>query len=98
MLVDDEEVLENIFKNTEMVISAHCEDEVMIKDNLARFTEKYGDDIPIKSHPLIRSAEACYLSSSKAIALAKKKQGQRLHVFSCIYRNRNRPFSAMIFL
>jgi dihydroorotase len=80
MLVDDEEVLEKIFRSTEMVISTHCEDETTIKNNLAKYKMEYGDDIPIKYHPLIRSAEACYLSSSKAIALAKKT-GARLHVF-----------------
>ena len=80
MLVDDEEVIEKIFRNTEMVISAHCEDETTIKRNLDRYKEKFGDDIPVKYHPLIRSAEACYLSSSKAIALAKKT-GARFHVF-----------------
>lgn len=80
MLVDDEVVLEKIFRSTEMVISSHCEDETTIKNNLATYKAKYGDDIPVKNHPLIRSAEACYLSSSKAIALAKKT-GARLHVF-----------------
>nr|WP_252732420.1 dihydroorotase [Cellulophaga baltica] len=80
MLVDREEVIEDIFRNTEMVISAHCEDETTIKNNLAAYKEKYGDDIPMESHPLIRSAEACYLSSSKAIDLAKKT-GARFHVF-----------------
>ncbi|SMC44158.1 dihydroorotase [Cellulophaga tyrosinoxydans] len=80
MLVDNEEVIEKIFRNTEMVISAHCEDETTIKNNLAKYKEQYGDDIPTKYHPLIRSAEACYLSSSKAIALAKKT-GARFHVF-----------------
>lgn len=80
MLVDDEVVIEEIFRNTEMVISTHCEDEGTIKRNLAEYKEKYGDDIPIKYHPKIRSEEACYLSSSKAIELAKKT-GARLHVF-----------------
>ncbi len=80
MLVDDEQVIENIFKNTELVISAHCEDETTIKQNLERYKNEYGDDIPVKYHPLIRSEEACYLSSSKAISLAKKT-GARLHVF-----------------
>ncbi len=80
MLVDDEAVLEKIFSNTEMVISTHCEDEQTIRQNLAIYKGEYGDDIPIKYHPLIRSEEACYLSSSKAIALAKKT-GARLHVF-----------------
>jgi len=80
MLVDDEKILEQIFRNTEMVISAHCEDEGTIRANLAKYKEKYGDNIPIEMHPIIRSAEACYLSSSKAIDLAKKT-GARLHVF-----------------
>ncbi len=80
MLVDDEVVLEQIFNNTEMVISTHCEDETTIKQNLSSYKEKFGEDIPIKCHPLIRSEEACYLSSSKAVALARKT-GARLHVF-----------------
>lgn len=80
MLVDDEVVLEKIFRSTEMVISAHCEDETTIKNNLEKYKNQYGDDIPVKYHPLIRSEEACYLSSSKAIALAKET-GARLHVF-----------------
>ncbi|MCK0161495.1 dihydroorotase [Allomuricauda sp. F6463D] len=80
MLVDNEKVLEQIFSNTEMVISAHCEDEGTIRANMEKYKEMYGDDIPIAMHPIIRSAEACYLSSSKAIALAKKT-GARLHVF-----------------
>ncbi|MEO1011459.1 MAG: dihydroorotase [Bacteroidota bacterium] len=80
MLVDNEAVLEKIFENTEMVICTHCEDEGTIRDNLAKYKGKYGEDIPIASHPLIRSEEACYLSSSKAISLAKST-GARLHVF-----------------
>ena len=80
MLVDNEQVIESIFNNTEMVISAHCEDETTIRENLAKYKEEFGDAIPIKNHPLIRSAEACYISSSKAIALAKKT-GARFHVF-----------------
>ncbi|WP_149274560.1 dihydroorotase [Pareuzebyella sediminis] len=80
MLVDDEAVIEAIFRNTEMVISVHCEDEHTIRENLERYKAQYGDDIPIKYHPRIRSEEACYLSSSKAIGLAKKT-GARLHVF-----------------
>lgn len=80
MLVDDEKVIENIFRNTEMVISAHCEDETTIRENLAKYKAEYGDDIPLELHPIIRSEEACYLSSSRAIALAKKT-GARLHVF-----------------
>jgi len=80
MLVDNEKVLTNIFKSTNMLIVTHCEDETTIKKNLSFYKKKYGNDIPIKFHPLIRSEEACYLSSSKAIALAKKT-GARLHVY-----------------
>ena len=80
MLVDDEVVIERIFRNTELVISAHCEDETTIRNNLEHYKEKFGDDIPVGYHPLIRSAEACFLSSSRAIDLARKT-GARLHVF-----------------
>ena len=80
MLVDNEAVLEKIFSSTKMIISVHCEDEATIKKNTKEFTKKYGDNIPVKYHPIIRSEEACYLSSSKAIELAKKT-GARLHVF-----------------
>lgn len=80
MLVDDEEVLEKIFSSTKMIISVHCEDETTIQDNLATAKAVYGDNIPMAMHPKIRSEEACYISSSKAVALAKKT-GARLHVF-----------------
>ena len=80
MLVDNEAVLENIFSSTKMIISVHCEDETTIQENTKKYTDKYGEDIPIKYHPMIRSEEACYLSSSKAIELAKKT-GARLHIF-----------------
>ena len=63
-----------------MVISTHCEDEGTIRANMEKYQKQYGDDIPINLHPIIRSEEACYLSSSNAIALAKKT-GARLHVF-----------------
>jgi len=80
MLVDNEEVLEKIFSSTKMLIAVHCEDEATIRKNTEHYKAIYGDDIPLKFHPLIRSEEACYLSSSKAIELAKKT-GARLHVF-----------------
>lgn len=80
MLVDDESVLEKIFSSTKMLIAVHCEDEATIKTNLENYLNEYGDNIPIKMHPLIRSEKACYISSSKAINLAKKT-GARLHVF-----------------
>lgn len=80
MLVDNPEVLEKIFSSTDLLISVHCEDEETIRAHTKKFMEEYGDDIPIKFHPAIRSSEACYLSSSRAIELAKKT-GARLHVF-----------------
>ncbi len=80
MLVDNEEALEKIFSSTKMLIAVHCEDEATIKANLEKYKEEFGDDIPVTMHHLIRSEEACYISSSKAIALAKKT-GARLHVF-----------------
>ncbi|WP_456313591.1 dihydroorotase [Pseudomonas shirazensis] len=80
MLVDNEATLEKIFSSTPMLIAVHCEDETTIQNNLAIFKEQYGEDIPVTAHHLIRSAEACYISSSKAVALAKKT-GARLHIF-----------------
>ena len=80
MLVDNPKVLEEIFSKTNLLISVHCEDEKTIKNNLEKYLKEFGDGIPIEMHPKIRSAEACYLSSSKAIELAKKT-GARLHVF-----------------
>jgi dihydroorotase len=80
MLVDDPEVLEKIFSSTDLLIAVHCEDEATIKQNLKEHIEQFGEDIPLKYHPIIRSEEACYLSSSKAIELANKT-GARLHVF-----------------
>lgn len=80
MLVDNPDVLEKIFKSTDLVISVHCEDEETIKANTSKYIAEYGEDIPVKYHPIIRSEDACYISSSKAIELAKKT-GARLHVF-----------------
>ncbi|MFD0861057.1 dihydroorotase [Sungkyunkwania multivorans] len=80
MLVDDEKVLREIFSKTDLLISVHCEDEATIRANTAKYIAQYGDDIPIRFHPQIRSVEACYLSSSRAIQLAKET-GARLHVF-----------------
>lgn len=80
MLVDNQETLEKIFSSTKMLIAVHCEDEATIKANLERYKLQFGEDIPVECHHLIRSEEACFLSSSQAIALAKKT-GARLHVF-----------------
>lgn len=80
MLVDNPEVLEKIFSSTSMLIAVHAEDESTIQANLATYKAKYGEAIPTGFHPKIRSEEACYLSSSRAIELAKKT-GARLHIF-----------------
>ena len=79
MLVDNEQTLTGIFSKCDMLIATHCEDEATIRRNLALFKEKYGDDMPIKYHPEIRNEEACYLSSSMAVNLAKKFD-TRLHI------------------
>ena len=80
MLVDNPETLENIFSKTKMLIAVHCEDEATIRANTEKYRKEFGDDIPMKYHHLIRSEEACYISSSKAVELAEKT-GARLHVF-----------------
>ena len=80
MLVDNPETLENIFSKTKMLIAVHCEDEATIRANTEKYRKEFGDDIPMKFHHLIRSEEACYISSSKAVELAEKT-GARLHVF-----------------
>jgi len=79
MLVDNEKTLENIFSKAPILVATHCEDEATIRHNLAEFKAKYGDDLTIEMHPLIRSAEACYKSSSLAVELAKAYQ-TRLHI------------------
>lgn len=79
MLVDDEYTLVKLFANFPGLIATHCEDEKTIKENAEQFRKEYGEDVPMQYHPLIRSEEACYLSSSRAVALAKK-HGTRLHI------------------
>jgi dihydroorotase len=79
MLVDDEESLSKIFANAPTLVAVHCEDETTIRQNMAAFRVKYPGGAPAKVHPQIRNAEACYLSSSKAVALAKK-YNTRLHI------------------
>ncbi len=80
MLVDNEEQLDNVFAKVKTLIAVHAEDDPMIKRNVEEYRAKYGDDMPADYHGLIRSREACYASSSKAISRAKKF-GTRLHVF-----------------
>jgi dihydroorotase len=79
LLVDDPKVLEQIFSKVPFLIASHCEDEPTIRRNTEEFRTKYGEDLPIEYHPLIRSEEACYKSSSFAVNLAKK-HGTRFHV------------------
>lgn len=79
MLVDDVNTLEGIFSKSKMLVAVHCEDETTIRSNLDKAVQKWGESIPIESHPDIRSHEACYKSSSLAVSLAKK-YNTRLHV------------------
>ncbi|MDG0973328.1 MAG: dihydroorotase [Crocinitomicaceae bacterium] len=79
MLVDAPDTLNKIFGEVPMLIATHCEDEATIRKNTGDFKAKYGEDVPIEMHPLIRSEEACYLSSSMAVDLAKKHNA-RLHI------------------
>jgi len=79
MLVDNEKTLENIFSKAPILVATHCEDEQTIRENLAKFKAEYNDNLTIDMHPLIRSAEACYKSSSLAVELAKQYQ-TRLHI------------------
>ena len=79
MLVDDIETLSQIFEKAPLLIATHCEDSPMIDANQEKYRAKYGDDIPMDYHGEIRSAEACYKSSSKAIELAEK-YNTRLHI------------------
>src|SRR6185437_6911729 len=79
MLVDNPTTLENIFAQSPMLIATHCEDEATIKGNLEHYKQLLGENIPVKLHPKIRSEEACYLSSSMAVELAKK-YNTRLHI------------------
>ncbi len=79
MLVDDQEALESIFINSPTIITTHCEDEETIRKNLKKAQDEYGENIPFKMHPVIRSEKACYLSSSKARDLALKTSA-KLHI------------------
>lgn len=79
MLVDNPATLENLFAQSPMLIATHCEDEATIRANLEHYKQLLGENIPVRLHPKIRSEEACYLSSSMAVELAKK-HGTRLHI------------------
>jgi len=79
MLVDNENSLRDLFSKTTLPITAHCEDESIIRKNIEIYRGKFGEDVPVKMHPLIRSREACMKSSSHAAALAKE-YNTRLHI------------------
>jgi len=80
MLVDNQDTLNRVFAEIPLLIVTHCEDESTIQKNIQHYKELLGEDIPVKYHPLIRSAEACYKSSAYAVELATK-YNSRLHVF-----------------
>lgn len=79
MLVDNPRTLEGIFRHSPTLVAVHCEDEDTIRENTAKYTAQFGENIPLKAHPLIRSREACYKSSSLAVEMAQK-YNTRLHI------------------
>src|SRR5690606_16349494 len=79
MLVDAPDALEEIFSSSPTLVAAHCEDTPTILANEARFRQRYGEDPPARLHCRIRSAEACYRSSSLAVDLARRHR-TRLHL------------------
>jgi dihydroorotase len=79
MLVDNQQTLEGIFSKCPMLIATHCEDEATIRANAEAYRQRYGENVPIQMHPEIRNVEGCYLSSSMAVAMAKK-YNTRLHI------------------
>jgi dihydroorotase len=79
MLVDNQEALRNLFSSAVLPITAHCEDEQTIRKNSEIYRQKYGEDVPMQMHPAIRSREACFITSSQAVALARE-YNTRLHI------------------
>lgn len=79
MLVDNSKTLEGFFSKSNALIATHCEFDPLVKETQARIIEEYGEDLPAYFHPIIRSEEACYRSSSFAVELAKK-YNTRLHI------------------
>ncbi|MDR1666691.1 MAG: dihydroorotase [Bacteroidales bacterium] len=94
MLVNDPDALNVIFAQTPALLAVHSEQESIIRQNAARFKAQYGEDVPIACHPLIRSEEACYASTSLAVALAKK-YNTRLHVLHLSTVGETRLFDAL---
>jgi dihydroorotase len=95
MLVDNENTLRDLFRSAVIPITAHCEDEPTIRKNTEAFRQKYGEDVPVKMHPLIRSREACFLSSSRAVSLAKEFN-TRLHILHLSTADEMKLFTSRI--
>jgi dihydroorotase len=93
MLVDNKDSLKELFKRAHMPVSAHCEDEPTIRKNTDFYRQKYGEDIPFSMHPMIRSREACFLSSSYAVNLARE-YNTRLHIFHLSTADEMKLFSS----
>lgn len=93
MLVDDENTLSEIFKNTKLLVATHCEDEPTIVKNIERYREIYGEYVPMSVHHHIRSAEACFKSTEKAVKLASR-YGTRLHVLHLSTADEMKLFAA----
>jgi len=79
MLVDNQDILEEIFRRSRLPVVAHCEDENTIRANTLAIRLEYGEDVPVAMHPFIRNTESCYLSSQRAVSLARK-YNTRLHL------------------
>lgn len=79
MLVNNSDTLQRLFQEAPCLIATHCEDEDIIRRNIEIYKSKYGDEAPASIHPLVRSAEACYKTSSEAAELASK-YGTQLHI------------------
>jgi dihydroorotase len=92
MLVDNEKALRELFARTSLIIAAHCEDESTIRKNSEIYRQKFGEDVPVKMHPQIRSREACFRSSSQAVNLAKE-YNTRLHILHLSTADELRLFS-----
>jgi dihydroorotase len=95
MLVDNEKALKDLFAKVSLPITAHCEDEPTIRKNSETYRLKYGEDIPVNMHPLIRSREACFISSSHAVNLAKE-YNTRLHILHLSTADEMKLFSNTI--
>lgn len=95
MLVDNAKTLEEIFSKVDLLVATHCEDEATIRKNSELYREKFGEAVPFEHHPDIRSREACYLSSSLAVSLAKK-YGTKLHILHISTKDELELFSNSI--